>query len=81
MGDSLIPLHQLPLNSVAQVKRLNAEGNIRRRMLDLGLIMDTPVEAIHKSPLGDPIAYQIRGAVIAMRFEEASQILVTMEKS
>jgi ferrous iron transport protein A len=76
MEDVLIPLHRLPLRSVAQVKRLDAEGNTRRRMLDLGLIVDTPVEAMHKSPSGDPIAYQIRGAVIALRSEEASKIFV-----
>jgi ferrous iron transport protein A len=45
-------------------------------MLDLGIIMDTPVEALQKSPSGDPTAYQIRGAVIAIRREEASGILV-----
>jgi ferrous iron transport protein A len=76
MQNDLIPLHRLPLRSIAHVKRLEAEGTIRRRMLDLGLIINTPVEAIHKSPSGDPTAYQIRGAVIALRFEEASQIFV-----
>jgi ferrous iron transport protein A len=45
-------------------------------MLDLGLISDTVVEALQKSPSGDPIAYNIRGAVIALRSEEASKILV-----
>ncbi|MBA1336276.1 MAG: Ferrous iron transport protein A [Firmicutes bacterium] len=45
-------------------------------MLDLGLILDTVVEAIAKSPSGDPTAYQIRGAVIALRSEEAGKILV-----
>lgn len=45
-------------------------------MLDLGLVLDTPVEALRKSPYGDPTAYRIRGAVIALRAEEASRILV-----
>jgi len=49
---------------------------MRRRMLDLGLICGTNVEALQKSPSGDPIAYAIRGAVIALRSEEASKILV-----
>jgi ferrous iron transport protein A len=47
-------------------------------MLDLGLIQGTRVEALQKSPSGDPIAYEIRGAVIALRSEEASQILVEL---
>jgi ferrous iron transport protein A len=45
-------------------------------MLDLGLISDTMVEALQKSPSGDPTAYYFRGAVIALRSEEASRVLV-----
>ncbi len=73
---SLIPLYQLPVGLSARVKKLDMKGNTRRRMLDLGIIIDTPVEALQKSPSGDPTAYQIRGAVIALRKEEASDILV-----
>lgn len=76
MESKIIPLHQLPLGSTAKVKSLISNGNSRRRMLDLGLISDTVVEALQKSPSGDPKAYQIRGAVIALRSEEASRILV-----
>lgn len=47
-------------------------------MLDLGLISGTVVEAMHKSPSGDPTAYNIRGAVIALRSEEAGKILVEL---
>ena len=72
----VIPLHHLSLGTHGKVKHLNAEGTARRRMLDLGLISGTRVEALQKSPSGDPIAYEIRGAVIALRSEEASKILV-----
>ena len=71
-----VPLHTLPLGSSARVKKLTCDGNTRRRMLDLGLISDTKVEALQKSPSWDPRAYHIRGAVIALRSEEASKILV-----
>ena len=47
-------------------------------MLDLGLIHNTVVKPLIKSPAGDPIAYEIRGAIIALRSEEASQILVEL---
>jgi len=76
MDKNLIPLHQLPIGSFGKVKKLIAEGSSRRRLLDLGLICDTTVESLQKSPAGDPIAYQIRGAVIALRKEEASKILI-----
>lgn len=76
MSIDLIPLHELPIGSLGKVKKLSSSGNTRRRMLDLGLIYDTTVESLIKSPAGDPIAYGIRGTVIALRSEEASQILV-----
>ncbi|MDD4169745.1 MAG: FeoA family protein [Desulfotomaculaceae bacterium] len=72
----MIPLHRLSPGTCAKVRQLTAKGNTRRRMLDLGLICGTRVEALQKSPSGDPVAYEIRGAVIALRSEEASQILV-----
>lgn len=47
---------------------------MRRRFLDIGLIEDTPVECIGRSPAGDPSAYLIRGAVIAIRAEDSASI-------
>jgi ferrous iron transport protein A len=74
--DKMIPLHLLPLGTCGKVHKLTSAGNTRRRMLDLGLVRGTRVEALQKSPSGDPVAYEIRGAVIALRSEEASQILI-----
>jgi len=76
MNRKFIPLNFLPLGKKAKVKILTSDGTIRRRMLDLGLISGTEVEALQKSPLGDPVAYFVRGAVIALRSEDASKILV-----
>jgi ferrous iron transport protein A len=45
-------------------------------MLDLGLIRGTRIEVINRSPFGDPVAYSFRGALIALRSEEASGIIV-----
>lgn len=71
-----IPLNSLPIGHTAKVKRLNCGGALRRRLLDLGIIKDTVIQALAKSPSGDPTAYSIRGAVIALRSEEAEKILV-----
>lgn len=76
MNENVFPLNYLPLGKKAKVKALISDGNTRRRMLDLGIIYNTEVEALQKSPSGDPVAYCIRGAVIALRSEEASKILV-----
>lgn len=76
INQGYIPLSSLPIGSKAIVKRLNCAGVLRRRLLDLGIIKDTIIEALAKSPSGDPTAYNIRGAVIALRSEEAGKILV-----
>lgn len=73
-----ISLNELPLGEKARVKSLEASGLDRRRMLDLGIINNTVIEALQKSPSGDPIAYLIRGAVIALRSDLASLILVEL---
>ncbi len=76
-----IPLDTLPIGQKAVVKRLTCDGASRRRMLDLGLIHNTEVEALLRSPAGDPVAYGIRGAVIALRSEEAGKIVVAAMQS
>lgn len=60
----------------AEVRKLLASGSMRRRLQDIGLIEGTQVECVQKSPGGDPIAYLIRGAVIALRSEDSSDVLV-----
>lgn len=73
-----ITLNELPLGEKARVKGLEVSGLDRRRMLDLGLVNNTVIEALQKSPSGDPIAYLIRGAVIALRSDLTSLILVEL---
>ena len=51
---------------------------MKRRILDLGMIEGTTVKPVFRSPLGDPTAYQVRGALISLREEEASNILVEL---
>ena len=60
----------------ARVAALRTEGGMRRRMQDIGLIEGTPVECLQKSPSGDPVAYLIRGAVIALRREDSGRVMV-----
>lgn len=72
----LTSLSEIPVGSHALVTGINAEGLTRRRLLDLGLVPGTRVEVVRRSPLGDPVAYNIRGALIALRREEASRVSV-----
>lgn len=60
----------------ATVSALRTEGSMRRRLLDIGLIESTDVECLGRSPAGDPSAYLIRGAVIAIRAADCRGILI-----
>lgn len=55
---------------------LSEESSIYSRLRDLGLIKGTKIECVLKSPLGDPTAYLIRGALIALRRDDAKYVLI-----
>ena len=80
MENNLLPLTELEIGKSAIINSLKSIGNERRRMLDLGIVNGTKIEALYRSPSGDPVAYNIRGAVIARRSEDAKKILINKEK-
>ena len=65
----------------ATVTRISSEcrGAQRRRLLDLGVVPGTVITAEMRSPSGDPMAYRIRGALIALRQMQARWIEVEPE--
>lgn len=69
-------LNQLLPGESATVSKLLLNGSMRRRLLDLGLCSGTHVECVGVSPSGNPKAYKIRGAVIAIRLEDSKKILI-----
>ena len=69
-------LNELNPGETAVVKELKTRGSIRRRLLDIGLVKDTKIKCVGKSPAGDPAAFLIRGAVIAIRSEDMKDIVV-----
>ena len=60
----------------ALVSGMYSQGGMRRRLRDMGLVEGAEVECLMKSPLGDPVAYLIKGAVIALRQEDAASVTV-----
>lgn len=74
--ESVYPLNHLLPGQSARVYKLMLTGPMRRRLSDLGLIEHTEVMCLGLSPLGDPAAYLIRGAVIAIRAKDSQNILV-----
>ncbi|HBN84528.1 MAG TPA: ferrous iron transport protein A [Clostridiales bacterium] len=73
-----IPLNKLPIGKKAVVTALTSDGVHRRRMLDFGIINGTEIEPLYKNPSGNPVAYLIRGAVIAFRNDTSEKIMVSV---
>jgi Fe2+ transport system protein FeoA len=69
-------LDQIGIGLSAIVTNLHSVDAERRRLLDLGILPGTRIETVMRSPLGDPIAYRIRGSVVALRREQARMIEV-----
>ena len=74
----IISLKEMQPGQRAYVKKLLASGSIRRRLLDIGLVEGTEIKCVGKSPAGDPSAFYIRGAVIAIRSEDSRNVIAEL---
>ena len=59
-----------------QILQLHNEGSDRRRLMDLGFTPGAKITRLQTSPLGDPIAFEVRGSVIALRQDQCDQVEV-----
>ena len=73
-----ISLTQLKIGQAGRVLELAQQGDLRRRLFDLGMIPGTMIERVFGNPIGDPACYRVRGALIALRADDASQIRVAV---
>lgn len=69
-------LDEISCGQCVRVCRVCGEGAIRRRLMDMGLVKGVPVEVLHTAPMGDPVAYRVRGYQLALRKSEAKLIQV-----
>ena len=69
-------LSELPVGSKCIIDSLAGSEDMKRRLLDLGFSSGTEVKCVHASPATDPMAYMLRGTVIALRKEDSSRIYV-----
>lgn len=67
-------LSDLNVGEKGEVIRLECDGTMRRRLLDMGFAVGACVEKMGESPSSDPSAYLVRGAVIALRKKDGASI-------
>ena len=72
-------LNNLELNEKGIVKSISCDNRITRRLYDLGLLENTVICPIFSSPFGDPSAYEFRGNIIAIRNDDANNIVVNVK--
>ncbi len=73
-----ITLDKLPLDTEGKIQGFHCSGNIRRRLLDLGLVKNTSITPVFISASGDPTAFEVRNTLIAIRQEDSCLIDVKL---
>jgi len=71
-----VSLADLKPGTAAAVSHLRLDGLLYRRLLDLGIVEGTAIEAVYAGPSGDPVVYRVRGAHVALRKADASLVMV-----
>lgn len=72
-------LDKLDIGRPAVITTVGGEGNLRLRLLDMGLIPRTRVKITRRAPMGDPIELQVRGYSLTLRLEDAALVEVEAE--
>lgn len=70
------PLTTLSLGAAATVAEIKVPSEHKARLLEMGLLVGTPVELVRFAPLGDPVEIKVRGYHLTLRKHEAEQIWV-----
>ena len=67
-------LNELKIGQCCKITKVNGEGALRKRLLDMGLTPKTKVTLHKTAPMGDPIELLLRGYNLTIRKEEAARI-------
>ena len=73
-------LDQLSPGESGRVVSISQSSEIRRRLLDIGMIAGTEVICVGRSPLSDPCAYLVRGKIMAIRQRDAKKVNIDQLK-
>lgn len=70
-------LKDLSPGEMGTVTSIGQSGQIKRRIMDMGITPGVLIKVIKRAPLGDPIEINVRGYELSLRKSEASQIEIT----
>jgi ferrous iron transport protein A len=69
-------LKEIKCGETAKIVKLNGEGAVKRRIMDMGITKGTEVFIRKVAPLGDPIEVTVRGYELSLRKADAEMIEV-----
>ncbi len=76
-----IKMREMLNNQKGTIKRVSATGDMGRRIREMGMVPETPIQIQGRAPLKDPVAVKIRDYVLTLRNNEAGSILVEVEEN
>lgn len=79
--NNIVSLNKIDTGKNCFVKEILFNNKEKIRLYDLGIIENTSIRVLYRSPFNDPTAYLIRGTVLALRKDDAEKILVYEECS
>ncbi|MDR2523455.1 MAG: ferrous iron transport protein A [Synergistaceae bacterium] len=74
----MLTLKDVQCEQTARVVKLEGNGAVKRRIMDMGLTKGTEVYVRKSAPLGDPLELNIRGYELSLRKEDAGMVLVEL---
>ncbi len=69
-------LKEVKVGETVKVVKLNGEGALKRRVMDMGITKGTEIYIRKVAPLGDPIEVTVRGYELSLRKADAEMIVV-----
>lgn len=69
-------LKELPCGQTVKVTKLNGEGPVKRRIMDMGITKGVEIYVRKVAPLGDPVEVTVRGYELSLRKADAEMICV-----
>lgn len=69
-------LREVEIGETVKVKKINGEGAIKRRIMDMGITKNTEIFVRKVAPLGDPIEVTVRGYELSIRKADAQMVEV-----
>ena len=76
VSDGRCPLSVLGVGCRGRVCAVGGEGELRRRLLEMGFCGNASVEVVRRSPFGDPTEFRLRGYHLSLRGEDAKHVTI-----